>query len=403
MSTALRLSDILGQNLAIEWYEAVALVREVAERVLERPGHAIPELHQVSIDQDGGIAIAGGMNVDEPVRRLGQLLQATLAQSGPPVQLRLIVAQATAPAPQFPSIRELDTALAFFERPNRRDVLRGLYARVMSLVVQPRDLVPTLDMIAPLHDAPAEETVAARPAARSLKKPLLVAAAAVVVGIAVGVAYVYSGQKLRPAQLSAAAVKASDAVGGVVVAGISSVSEKAGLGRLASAEPSAPPPQPVPVATTAPAQPPARRASTAGARPKAPPFQAFDLELVPVAGRGPLNSGTAVIEPVAPLPSTRPQGSRDRTIYSAADNVTPPVGVRPQLPRELPSNVSKQQLARIELVILPDGTVGSVKLLDHRNVHDAMFLSAVKAWEFRPAVKDGEPVSYRKIVWMAFE
>jgi hypothetical protein len=28
-------------------------------------------------------------------------------------------------------------------------------------------------------------------------------------------------------------------------------------------------------------------------------------------------------------------------------------------------------------------------------------LSAAKAWEFRPALKDGRAVKYRKVVWMA--
>ena len=95
----------------------------------------------------------------------------------------------------------------------------------------------------------------------------------------------------------------------------------------------------------------------------------------------------------------------DLTVYSPASaGVVPPVGIRPQLPRELPAHIDKNQLGRIELVVLPNGTVGSVKLLDlPHNVHEAMFLSAVKAWEFRPAMKDGRPVSYRKVIWMAFQ
>jgi hypothetical protein len=103
-------------------------------------------------------------------------------------------------------------------------------------------------------------------------------------------------------------------------------------------------------------------------------------------------------------PAPKPASQSDPMVYqSGASGVVPPVGIRPQLPRDLPANVNKDQLARIELVVLPDGTVGSVKLLGHRNIHDAMFLSAVKAWEFKPALKDGQPVAYRKIVWMAFQ
>jgi len=48
------------------------------------------------------------------------------------------------------------------------------------------------------------------------------------------------------------------------------------------------------------------------------------------------------------------------------------------------------------------GTVESVRLLKApRSVHDSMFLSAAKAWQFQPALKDGFPVRYRKTVWIA--
>ena len=143
---------------------------------------------------------------------------------------------------------------------------------------------------------------------------------------------------------------------------------------------------------------------------------AYDLEPVVPAGPEPVNTpameklrsmlATMSSKPASDAssePAAKPTVP-DPTVYqNGATGVVPPVGVRPQLPRELPTNVNKDQLARIELVVLPDGTVGSVKLLGHRNIHDAMFLSAVKAWEFKPALKDGQPVTYRKIVWMAFQ
>lgn len=45
MSDILRLSDILGRNASIEWFEAVAVVREVGERVIDSAaGRRVPEL-----------------------------------------------------------------------------------------------------------------------------------------------------------------------------------------------------------------------------------------------------------------------------------------------------------------------------------------------------------------------
>ena len=81
--------------------------------------------------------------------------------------------------------------------------------------------------------------------------------------------------------------------------------------------------------------------------------------------------------------------------------MTAPVGLRPQLPQTLPAGVRAEELTRIELIILTDGTVESVKLLDPpRTVHASMLLSAAKAWEFEPAKRNGVPVKYRKTVWV---
>jgi hypothetical protein len=95
----------------------------------------------------------------------------------------------------------------------------------------------------------------------------------------------------------------------------------------------------------------------------------------------------------------------DETVYSADDaDVVAPVGVRPQLPAVLPASVRRDQLTQIELLVLPDGTVGAVKLLGPpRSVLEGMLLSAAKAWKFNPATKDGRPVAYRKLVWLVLE
>ena len=81
-----------------------------------------------------------------------------------------------------------------------------------------------------------------------------------------------------------------------------------------------------------------------------------------------------------------------------------PVGLRPQLPAVLPEDVAGDQLSRIEILVLPDGTVGSVKLLgQRRSVLEGMLLSAAKAWTFAPAMKGDQPVAYRKLVWLVLD
>ena len=59
---------------------------------------------------------------------------------------------------------------------------------------------------------------------------------------------------------------------------------------------------------------------------------------------------------------------------------------------------------KLELVVDTDGTVESVRLLGRvPSIHDRMFLSVAKAWQFQPAVKNGMTVKYRKTVWIAVQ
>jgi outer membrane biosynthesis protein TonB len=61
-----------------------------------------------------------------------------------------------------------------------------------------------------------------------------------------------------------------------------------------------------------------------------------------------------------------------------------------------------ESLGRIELIIAADGSVESVKLVGSPyHVQSAMLLSAAKAWQFQPALKEGQPVRYRKTIWIA--
>jgi hypothetical protein len=110
------------------------------------------------------------------------------------------------------------------------------------------------------------------------------------------------------------------------------------------------------------------------------------------------NTALAVPPPIVPAKTAYV----DNVIYSAgSENVTPPVPIRPQLPSELPPTINADDLSRIELVVAPDGSVESVKLLGRvPSVHDMMFLSVAKAWQFQPAVKQGVAVRYRKTVWI---
>lgn len=406
MTETLRLSDVLSRSVSIEWFEAVAIVSDVAERVrVSLGGRSVPELHQIEWGPDGRMSLSGAVETEEPVRRLGQLLQATLVQSDPPVQLRLTASQATAPVAGFGSVREFGEALAYFERPDRQALLRGLYERAAAAPVDAIRETPTLDAIVPLESSRIRQGQAPAAAVRARTRRRAPAIAAAILLFAGGAAYwQFANAAPSTAQVSAVAVKASDVVGTALVSGLSAVTETVGLGRLAPGDatgtvPPATPPVVKAVAKSADAPKSPRRDK------QAPPFRLYDLPPVVAAGLPPEPSAPfpAAALPVSPTPE--PDLDLDGNVYSAEDpGVAAPIGIRPQLPVGLPEGVTRDRLSQIELLILPDGNVGTVKFLGRpRNVLEGMLLSAAKAWKFSPAIKDGRPVAYRKLVWLVLE
>src|SRR3954454_349276 len=403
MIARITLSEILGRGVSMEWYEGVALVRGVATRLLDTSSDAAaaPELHQIEISKDGDVSVSGATTTTEPVRRFGQLLQATLGHTAMPVQLRLVIVQATAPAPAFGSIREFDEALAYFERPGRDTILEALYTRAAAAPIPEAAPTPTLDAVAPLPSPDPPKAAKRRAPAKSNRRAVLVGAAGVVLLIGATAPWYArrAGVMVGRRDVSTIAHQAADAAGAAPLAGLSAVTERTGLGRLVPATAVSPEPPAVPDTAVAKLS---RARQTASPRRKPPiaPILMFDLDPLP----------HSEIELVAyATPGSAPPGSvaaesveRDEnTVFAlGSEGVLPPVWVRPQLPRELPPNVKPEQLCRVELVVSENGTVESVKLLGvPHTVHDSMLLSAVKAWQFHPALKDGHSVRFRKTVW----
>ena len=91
-------------------------------------------------------------------------------------------------------------------------------------------------------------------------------------------------------------------------------------------------------------------------------------------------------------------------IYSADDqDVSPPVAEYPRLPASPPASVPAESLSTLELLVGEHGEVESVRLTERpRHLAEALLatvnLSAAKTWRFVPALRDGRPVRYRKLV-----
>ncbi len=135
MSATLR--DLLAHRTPVEWFEAVAIVQALCKRLLDDPPAAdvrVPDLHQIVLGADGTIDVTGkGPDGQSPVFRVGEVLTALVGEDQMPVPLRLLVLRAVSPAPPYHSVDELTTALAYYERPDRAVVLRGVYDRYQQL------------------------------------------------------------------------------------------------------------------------------------------------------------------------------------------------------------------------------------------------------------------------------
>jgi hypothetical protein len=111
------------------------------------------------------------------------------------------------------------------------------------------------------------------------------------------------------------------------------------------------------------------------------------------------------VAPGPPLPAPPPPNATpavaiafDTTVYSQADaEVTPPEPIRRQLPLHPLGGLADNDgtPGALELLVLEDGTVGEVRLVNSaRRIHDRLLLSAAKTWRFSPALRDGHPVRF---------
>jgi hypothetical protein len=84
-------------------------------------------------------------------------------------------------------------------------------------------------------------------------------------------------------------------------------------------------------------------------------------------------------------------------IYSESDlDVRPPRLLSSPLPVSGPAGVPPDRVGWVDIVTNKNGTVAQVKLHTPLNRHhERMFVSAAKAFLFRPAMRNGKPVMYR--------
>jgi hypothetical protein len=367
MDTQRRLDDILGRDIGLQWFEAIALVQSVCEQVLaHRPSDAFPSAADVVVSADGSIAVLG-YGVGPAVTAAGYLL-AGIVGDDVPVRLRLAIAEANASQSAYPHLAAFSEALSYFERPGRRELVASIYAKAAA--------APSRSVALP-QQAPAREAdratqkqQLASPRRRLPVAWLLLGAAVVAASV-----WVIPNHRQLPGALS-------------------------GLVADARQEESPAPVNTIQVAATQ-----ARRA------PKQIKGRTREETATPAPAMIPLESGPnprnsapiLVFQRVEILASVlgdvvAASGSEMRPrVYSRDDGfVSPPRAVRPQLPSEPPFDSAIDPPTELELVIGATGVVETAKLRSPpRNITEFMLVSAAKAWVFQPAELDGRPVKYR--------
>jgi hypothetical protein len=97
--------------------------------------------------------------------------------------------------------------------------------------------------------------------------------------------------------------------------------------------------------------------------------------------------------------ATVPPGER---MYSNDDKeVTPPVDLNCPLPEWHPSNPTQMREFRgvLRVIINQQGKIESSSLVVPANpAYDPLLLAAVKDWQYKPAMRDGQPVRYQKLI-----
>jgi len=409
--TPLSLEDLLARGVAINWDEAVAVVEALCD-VLQAQGSesVVPGAGSVLIDASGAVSLKPHARGDRGPTAAGHLLHDLMANSANvPVALRLFVSQSTA-AGTHESLKEFAVALAYFGRPDRAQMMRGLYHRGAAPAIAPVTAAP---LVPPPLKAQEPERPKPSPAPRKRRRHRWLLGG-IAVGAVVLLAFVFSNQsRLKSGGHGAVALWSS------VKGAVAGIMQTAGAGgdTTAAADPSKDAKQPVATGAKA-----ARRAAASARKPRAaitstpagtvketPPdaipavLESRPLTAVPalVSTSSPVVDSLRGAEPPAVVAAESIQPVDRPVLYSSEDaDVEPPVLLGP-LPR--PIVVVDRKLAkivnRLEVLVAPDGTVERARFIDgpHR-MPDTMLLSGAKTWKFAPASKNGKPVWYRAFV-----
>ena len=121
-------------GVLLTWTEAVAIVLETSEQVQRAGGTLVtPDLEHIRLGPDGMVTIVPGSPIPaHPVQQAARLLKALIQDAPAPPDLNDLLARNDQTPPAFAWIEEFTTALAYFERPQRSQILADIARRAAA-------------------------------------------------------------------------------------------------------------------------------------------------------------------------------------------------------------------------------------------------------------------------------
>jgi hypothetical protein len=419
------IADLRARNTLPTWQEAVAVVQELAHATFAGRGSAarLPEIEHISLNVDGTIALLPGSVVPgHPVRHLAYVLILLLDGVPAPDELIELAQRNRAADPQCTTIEEFSDALKFFERPGRTDDIAKLVARAAVAEEQSRadEELKLLKARALVTDKEKEKKEELEAGVRRRPVPrwaFVVLALACLVAVLGTVAWRSALSRLRDGR---PAPTVSQSVTGEGEPTAAQPTSATGQPRAAAAAP-APRAEPSfvqrvsnamrsavasltgskasadarPALVTEPVKErprtPSRRRSGPAANTTGAADGAVTVRVTELGGYPLLSS------PAAPVATTAiPVVDTSRTYSVEDDDVHPPVMTRPVIPGPPAPDAPTDTYAIFDLVVDRQGNVEQVKTVSAPSRYrDKMIVAHLKAWGFKPATRDGQPVRYR--------
>jgi hypothetical protein len=402
-SASLSLSALMAGDVGLEWYEGVAIVQAICERLSAEHDPNVPDLREIEVAPDGNVAWSAKPSKEQPVKRLGLLLNALLEGTSPPTGLRLFASEMTAPIPRCGSLEDCSKGLAYFERPDRASILKAFHERAVPIVAAGAARASQKTPTRPSSPNEKPATEPARAAARRQKprSRLVIAVTGLLFasGLALFGGWQYVGRQSQVrGRLSLMLSQTTHSARTIAAAAESSGRRLLDATGLASASQAKEPQQ-------SQAEEPA---ISQAARPSRPAASPVDVDALPAADSvgssamastagGSESPRVAATSMETAALATAPV--QDERTYTADDaGISPPVPLSHPLRTEpgSSSDTSADGTSQVDLVIDENGFVRSVAFVtppgrfDHR-----LLLSALKALQFQPAMKNGHAVRFR--------